>query len=174
MLLADLGAEIIRVEPPSRRRSTQRWRRTGVLSRGKRSITLDTRQPEANSVLRRLAATADVLVENARPGDMDSHGFGYSHAATEFPGLVWCSISGFGQTGPYARRAGHDLTYLAHSGLLTGLTPQLPWHPQTMLSVPLGAMMARVRKKNVAVIIACCCVSEMVEMNSPSPSVVIR
>jgi len=56
--------------------------------------------------------------------------------------LIWCSISGFGQDGPYARRAGHDLTYLAHSGLLARLTPDLPWHPQTMLSVPLGAIMA--------------------------------
>jgi crotonobetainyl-CoA:carnitine CoA-transferase CaiB-like acyl-CoA transferase len=144
VMLADLGAEIVHVEPPSAagRRSTGA---EGVgLSRGKRSITLDQRQPAAAEILRRLAASADVLVENAVPGQMDRRGFGYSHAAVEFPSLIWCSLSGFGQDGPYATRAGHDLTYLAHSGLLAGLTPALPWHPQTMLSVPLGAIMAAI------------------------------
>jgi crotonobetainyl-CoA:carnitine CoA-transferase CaiB-like acyl-CoA transferase len=56
--------------------------------------------------------------------------------------LIWCSITGFGQDGPYATRPGHDLTYTAHSGLLAALGPPLPWHPQTTLAVPLGAMMA--------------------------------
>jgi crotonobetainyl-CoA:carnitine CoA-transferase CaiB-like acyl-CoA transferase len=141
LLLSDLGAEVTRLEPPP----TAGRRATGAgfgLVRGKRSVTLDTRHPRATEVLRCLAGAADVLVENSVPGQMEGRGFGYPQAATEFPRLIWCSISGFGQDGPYAGRSGHDLTYTAHSGLLTALSPELPWHPQAMLSVPLGAMMA--------------------------------
>src|SRR4051794_40390425 len=141
VMLADLGADVVRLDPPPRagRRST--GADAVGLSRGKRSAFLDQRQPQAAEVLRRLASHADVLVENATPGQMDARGFGYSHAAVEMPSLIWCSISGFGQDGPYAERAGHDLTYAAHSGLLASLSPQLPFHPQSMLSVPLGAIM---------------------------------
>jgi crotonobetainyl-CoA:carnitine CoA-transferase CaiB-like acyl-CoA transferase len=141
LLLADLGAEVTRLEPPP----AAGRRATGAgfgLVRGKRSVTLDQRHPRGNEVLRRLAGAADVLVENSVPGQMDERGFGYQHAAVEFPRLIWCSISGYGQVGPYATRSGHDLTYTAHSGLLTALSPELPWHPQAMISVPLGAMMA--------------------------------
>ncbi len=140
VLLADLGAEVYRIDAPG---SNPMAAGVGVgLSRGKRSIGLDLRHPRGNEVLRRLAAWADVLVENNRPGDMDKRGFGYSHAAIECPRLIWCSITGFGQDGPYATRPGHDLTYTAHSGLLAALGPPLPWQPQTTLAVPLGAMMA--------------------------------
>ena len=140
VLLADLGAEVYRIDAPG---SNPMAAGVGVgLSRGKRSIGLDLRHPRGNEVLRRLAAWADVLVENNRPGDMDKRGFGYSHAAIECPRLIWCSITGFGQDGPYATRPGHDLTYTAHAGLLAALGPPLPWQPQTTLAVPLGAMMA--------------------------------
>jgi alpha-methylacyl-CoA racemase len=140
--LVDLGAEVIRVEPPAQAGRPSLVIGQVGLSRGKRSITLDQRHPDAGTVLRRLAAGADVLVENARPGSMDARGFGYSHARTELPALIWCSISGFGQTGPYAERSGHDLSYTGYSGLLGALSPELPWHPGAMLSVPLGAMAA--------------------------------
>jgi crotonobetainyl-CoA:carnitine CoA-transferase CaiB-like acyl-CoA transferase len=141
LLLADLGANVLRVDPPASagRRSTGG---EGIgLSRGKRSVTLDIRTPEGIAVLRRLAAASDVLVENSQPGQMEARGFSYAQAAEEFPSLIWCSITGFGQVGPYATRSGHDLTYTAHSGLLTALHPEMPFHPQAMLSVPLGGIM---------------------------------
>jgi crotonobetainyl-CoA:carnitine CoA-transferase CaiB-like acyl-CoA transferase len=142
LLLADLGADVLRVDPPAAagRRSTGG---EGVgLSRGKRSITVDIRGPEGVEVLRKLAAASDVLVENSLPGQMESRGFGYPQAEAECPSLIWCSVTGFGQDGPYATRSGHDLTYTAHAGLLTALHEELPWHPEAMLSVPLGGMMA--------------------------------
>jgi alpha-methylacyl-CoA racemase len=140
LLLCDLGAEVVRVQSPG---SNPMMAGVGVgLSRGKRSVALDLRHPRGNEVLRRLAGWADVLVENNRPGELDSRGFGYSHAAEEYPRLIWCSITGFGQDGPYAQWPGHDLTYTAHSGVLSGINPDLPWHPQLILAVPLGAMMA--------------------------------
>ncbi|HLG67727.1 MAG TPA: CaiB/BaiF CoA-transferase family protein [Acidimicrobiales bacterium] len=139
-LLAQLGAEVCRVDPPG---SDPAMAGIGVgLSRNKKSVALDLRHPRGSEVLRRLAAWADVLVENNRPGDLDERGFGYRHAAEELPALIWCSITGFGQDGPYARWPGHDLTYTAHAGLLAALEPALPWHPQAMLAVPLGAQMA--------------------------------
>jgi crotonobetainyl-CoA:carnitine CoA-transferase CaiB-like acyl-CoA transferase len=140
--LVDLGAEVIRVESPSLAGRPSTVIGQIGLSRGKHSMTLDQRSPQAGEVLRRLAASADVLVENAKPGAMDARGFGYSQAKVEVPRLIWCSISGFGQTGPYADRSGHDLSFAGYSGLLAALEPQLPWHPGTMLSVPLGAMVA--------------------------------
>jgi crotonobetainyl-CoA:carnitine CoA-transferase CaiB-like acyl-CoA transferase len=140
VLLADLGADVIRVEPPQGRR----FDGPIGLNRGKRSVAVDLRHPRGTEVLRRLAAHADVLVENERPGAMDERGFGYSHAAAELPGLVWCSVSGYGQDGPYAQWSGHDLSFAAHSGLLTALDPDLPWDPQLILPIPVGAMMASV------------------------------
>jgi len=140
--LADLGAEVIRVESPAQ--AGQRSLVIGQvgLSRGKRSMTLDQRKPAATQVLQRLAQACDVLVENAKPGAMSARGFGYPEAAKTAPRLIWCSITGFGQDGPSAEWAGHDLSYLGHSGLTGVLSPSLPWHAGAMVSVPLGAMMA--------------------------------
>ncbi len=112
------------------------------LGAGKRSIALDTRHPRRVEVLRKLCDWADVVVDNSRPGDLEERGFGYRQASGEHPELVWCSITGFGQDGPYALWPGHDLTYTAHSGLLGSLDSEMPWHPQMMLSVPIGATMA--------------------------------
>ncbi len=138
VLLADLGADVIRVESPKGRR----FEGPVGLSRSKRSVAVDLRHERGLEVLRKLAASVDVLVENERPGAMDERGFGYSHAATELPSLIWCSISGYGQDGPYASWSGHDLSYAAHSGLLASLDPELPWYPQLIVAIPLGAMMA--------------------------------
>jgi alpha-methylacyl-CoA racemase len=139
-LLVQLGADVCRVESPGTVSA-----RFGVgvgLSAGKRSVAVDLRHPRGLEVLRALAGWADVLVENNRPGELDDRGFGPVRAAEELPALIWCSLTGFGQDGPYAQWPGHDLTYSAHSGLLASLERELPWHPQTMLSVPLGALMA--------------------------------
>jgi crotonobetainyl-CoA:carnitine CoA-transferase CaiB-like acyl-CoA transferase len=140
--LADQGAEIIRVEAPAEKGKPSLVVRQAALSRGKRSITLDQRNPASSEILRRLARTVDVVVENAKPGAMEARGFGYSHARAENPRLVWCSITGFGQTGPYAERPGHDLSYLAHSGLLGALNANLPWQPDISLSLQAGALAA--------------------------------
>jgi alpha-methylacyl-CoA racemase len=138
VLLADLGADVCCVESPN----SARLGSSVGLARGKRSVGVDLRNPRGAEVLRRLARWADVLVENERPGAMDDRGFGYSHASTEMPTLIWCSISGFGQDGPYAQWSGHDVSFTAHSGLLSAINPALPWHPQTVLSIPIGALMA--------------------------------
>jgi crotonobetainyl-CoA:carnitine CoA-transferase CaiB-like acyl-CoA transferase len=141
-LLAQQGADVCRLDSPG---ADPALFGVGVgLSAGKRSVALNLRHARRNEVLRRLAGWADVLVENSRPGELDQRGFGYSHAVEEYPRLVWCSISGFGQSGPYALWPGHDLTYTAQSGLLAALESEMPWHPEMMLSVPLGAMMAAV------------------------------
>ncbi|MCK9904513.1 carnitine dehydratase [Parafrankia colletiae] len=140
VLLADLGADVIRVESPKGRL----FDGPIGLNRGKRSLALDLRHPRGLDVLRTLAGHADILVENERPGAMDERGFGYSHAAVETPRLIWCSITGFGQDGPYAQWSGHDLSFAAHSGLLTALNPEQPWHPQLILPIPVGALMASV------------------------------
>jgi alpha-methylacyl-CoA racemase len=142
VVLADLGAEVVRVEAPAQKGSPSRVIGQMPLSRGKRSIAIDQRNPAANDVLRRLARSFDVVVENAKPGAMEARGFGYSQAKAENPKLVWCSITGFGQTGPYAEYSGHDLSYLAHSGLLGALSSQLPWHPALSLSLQAGALAA--------------------------------
>ena len=142
VMLADLGAEIIRVESPAQKGKPSLVVGQVALSRGKRSMTLDLRNPASAEVLRRLAATVDVIVENAKPGSMEERGFGYAHARAANPRIIWCAITGFGQSGPYAGHAGHDLSYLAHSGLLGALTPERPWQPSLSLSLQAGAFTA--------------------------------
>lgn len=142
VVLADLGAEVIRIEPPAQKGEPSLVVRQVALSRGKRSVTLDMRNPAASEVLRRLISTIDVVVENAKPGAMEARGFGYSHARAANPKVVWCSVTGFGQTGPNAEHAGHDLSYLAHSGLLGALSSSLPWQPDIALSLQAGALAA--------------------------------
>ncbi len=140
VLLGDLGAEVCRVDAPGADLT-----RAGIgvgLGRGRRSAAIDLRHPQGPEVLRRVAGWADVLVENNRPGDMEARGYGYRQISAEHPRLVWCSITGFGQDGPYARYPGHDLTYTAQSGLLAAINPELPWHPQQVLALPIGAMLA--------------------------------
>ncbi len=142
VILADLGAEIIRVEPLAQKGKTSLVIGQIALSRGKRSLALDMRSPDANAVLKRLVRTVDVVVENAKPGSMESRGFGYAQARAENKGIIWCAITGFGQSGPYADRGGHDVSYLAHSGLLSALSPDPLWQPGISLSLQAGAVAA--------------------------------
>jgi crotonobetainyl-CoA:carnitine CoA-transferase CaiB-like acyl-CoA transferase len=142
VMLADLGAEVIRVEPPAQKGKPSLVLGQMAISRGKRSLTLDTRDPKSSEVLKRLAPGVDVVVESAKPGSMEAHGFGYSHAKAANPKLIWCAITGFGQDGPYAEQPGHDLSYTAHSGLLGALASELPWHPAAQLAIPFGALVA--------------------------------
>jgi len=125
MLLADQGADVIKVESPG---GGDDMRRTPpfvggesapfmLWNRNKRSIVLDLKSEEGKEALHRLAKTADVLIENYRPGVAERLGIGYKALAAENPRLVYCSISGFGQTGPYRTRGGFDLITQAMSGL---------------------------------------------------------
>lgn len=128
MLLADLGAEVIKIENPrggddSRRMAPPYFHRESAaflaVNRNKYGIALDIRTSQGKDILWRLLATADVLIENFRPGTMARLGFGYEQVQAKYPRLVYCSISGFGQTGPYAERGGFDLVAQSMSGLIS-------------------------------------------------------
>ena len=126
MILADMGAEVIKIEEPGKGDDTRSWptflggESTYFMSvnRGKLSITLDLKKPGAQDVLRRLVKKSDVILENFRPGTMERLGFGYKALAKLNPRLIYCSISGFGESGPEASRAGYDLIVQAESGLM--------------------------------------------------------
>ncbi|MFT5720632.1 MAG: alpha-methylacyl-CoA racemase [Motiliproteus sp.] len=145
LMLADMGAEVIRVEAPGRPELTRTLPpldATGTsyshryLNRSKRSIGLDLKKPQAIEVVKRLIANCDILIEQFRPGVMDRLGIGYDTLIAINPRLIYCSITGFGQTGPYANRPGHDLNYLAIAGVssYTGRDGQGP--------LPLGIQVA--------------------------------
>ena len=132
MILGDLGADVIKVERPGTGDDTRAWGPPWHgdtssyykgLNRNKRSITLDLTNDEDVALARRLAARADVLVENFKPGTMERWGLGYKSLAIENPRLVFCTISGFGSEGPGADLPGYDLLVQAMSGLMstTGL-----------------------------------------------------
>ena len=119
VLLADLGADVIKVEPPTG--DMLRHLPLGmvrVANRNKRSLVLDLKHPAALEIVDRLAAWADIVVEGSRPGVAERLGIGPERLRAIHPQLVYCSISGFGQTGPWRMRAGHDISYLAAGGAL--------------------------------------------------------
>jgi crotonobetainyl-CoA:carnitine CoA-transferase CaiB-like acyl-CoA transferase len=145
LVLADLGADVVKVEDPSGG-DYLRWmppmsgEQSGwfhALNRNKRSLALDLRRPEGRDALLRLARRADVVVESFRPGVMDRLGLGWEALRRENPRLVLCSISGYGQDGPYRDRAGHDIDYVAVTGVLAVNGP--PERP-----VPIGVQVADV------------------------------
>lgn len=125
LLLADMGAEVLRVESPSRMdlvrvlpphdggTSTSH----AYLNRNKRSIALDLKRPEAVEVVRQLVAEYDIVLEQFRPGVMDKLGVGYEALKAINPRLIYVSITGYGQSGPFRDRAGHDINYLAVAGI---------------------------------------------------------
>ncbi len=126
LLLADMGADVIKIEEPGTG-DYMRWTPPLVngqsalfdaLNRNKRSVALDLKTPEGRDALLRLVGTADVLVEGNRPGVMARLGLGWDVIHARNPRLVMCSITGYGQDGPFASRAGHDLNYMATSGAL--------------------------------------------------------
>jgi formyl-CoA transferase/CoA:oxalate CoA-transferase len=128
MLLADMGARVIKIEHPDRGDDTRAWGPPFVgaesayflsINRNKESLTLDLKQPEGRAILDRLLDRADVLVENFRPGTMDRLGYSYDAAAAKWPRLIYCSISGFGQTGPRRHQAGYDAVVQAEAGLMS-------------------------------------------------------
>ncbi|MEV5709723.1 CaiB/BaiF CoA-transferase family protein [Actinoallomurus sp. NPDC052274] len=128
MILADLGADVIKVEDTRKGDDTRQWGppfqgddATYFLSinRNKRSISVDLKTDKGREAVQRLADRADVVLENFRPGTAARLGFGYEELSARNPALVYASISGFGQTGPYAERAGYDLIAQAMSGIMS-------------------------------------------------------
>jgi formyl-CoA transferase len=127
MLLADMGAEVIKLEPPDgeHARGPEEPAGPGVpaaflaVNRNKRGMTLDLTQPEGVAILKKLAATADVLLENFRPGEARRLGVDHDSLGAINPRLVYCAISGFGRTGPYAHREGLDLIVQGMSGIMS-------------------------------------------------------
>jgi len=135
LLLADMGAEVIKVERPPQG-DGQRWDSAaedsvgpysssfGLLNRNKRSLVLDLKQEPDRATLLRLLVGADVLVHNYSAGVLDRFGFGYATLKDRFPALVYCSISGFGRSGPWSERGGYDLAVQAMSGIMSFTGPE--------------------------------------------------
>jgi crotonobetainyl-CoA:carnitine CoA-transferase CaiB-like acyl-CoA transferase len=144
MLLADMGADVIKVEripqgddsrrmvPPTIGDESAAFL---IMNRNKRDIGLDLRAEAGRKVLSRLLKNADVLIENFRRGAMEQMGFGYEAVHALNPKLIYCSISGFGRTGPYADRGGFDLVAQGMSGLMS-ITGEGPGHPPVKIGAP--------------------------------------
>lgn len=134
-LLADLGAEVIKVERPGHGDDTRQWGPPYLkdhvggngdqaayylaANRGKKSVTVDIATAAGQEIVRRLAARSDILLENYKVGDLQRYGLGYDDLRTINPGLIYCSITGFGQTGPYRQRAGYDFLIQGMGGLMS-------------------------------------------------------
>ena len=136
MILGDMGAEVIKVEEPGKGDDTRGWppfaggEATYFLSvnRNKKSLTLNMKAPDGQAILRKLVAKSDVVLENFRPGTMERLGFGFAALRKLNPRLIYCSISGFGESGPEASRPGYDLIVQGESGVmdLTGFADGPP------------------------------------------------
>jgi alpha-methylacyl-CoA racemase len=129
MMLADFGASVLSVRRPD----LLPFDPTLAMSRGKDVMGLDLRSSDGQAVARRLATTADVLVEGFRPGVMERLGLGPEVLTEANPGLVYARLTGWGQTGPYARKVGHDINYLAISGTLGQIGDERPVAPPAFL-----------------------------------------
>jgi crotonobetainyl-CoA:carnitine CoA-transferase CaiB-like acyl-CoA transferase len=149
MILGDLGATVIKVEQPGKGDDTRHFGPPYIagesayylgLNRNKQSILLDFSTPEGKERLLKLVSTATVLVENFRPGSLERQGLGYEALRAINPGLIYCSISGYGQTGPYALRPGYDFVAQAESGLMS-VTGEIEGDPQRVGS-PVGDVSA--------------------------------
>ncbi len=133
--LADLGAEVIKIERPGSGDDTRSWgppfikdpdgnetRESAYFmstNRGKKSLALDISKPQGQAVIRKLAAKSDILIENYKVGGLAAYGLGYEDLSRVNPGLIYCSITGFGQTGPFSSRAGYDFLIQAMGGLMS-------------------------------------------------------
>ncbi len=137
MLLADMGAEVIKIELPGPGDDSRGWGPPFVgsesafylsINRNKKSIALDLKQAEARAIALRLISGADIVVEGNRPGVMKRLGLDYESVGKQNPALIYCSISAFGQTGPYAEKAGYDQVMQGYGGIM-GLTGEPDGRP---------------------------------------------
>ena len=158
-LLADLGAEVIKIERPGKGDDTRAWGppfvkdRNGkdtsdaayfmCANRGKQSLTLDIARPEGQQIIRELAQKSDVLIENYKVGDLQRYGLDYEALSALNPRLVYCSITGFGQTGPYRDRAGYDFMIQGMGGIMsiTGERDDLPGGGPQKVGVAIADLM---------------------------------
>ncbi len=154
--LADLGADVVKIEDTgegdyARRMGAPSVKNAGetsaffkLVNRNKRALRLDLKKPGGVAVFQRLTLSADVVIEGFRPGVMDKLGIGYEALAEINPRLVFCSISGYGQTGPYAQRAGHDINYIGYAGVLDqiGEAGRAPAVPNFQIGDLLGGALA--------------------------------
>lgn len=158
-LLADLGAEVIKIERPGKGDDTRAWGPPFVkdrdgkdtadaayfmcANRGKKSLTLDIAQPEGQQIIRELAQQSDVLIENYKVGDLKRYGLDYESLSQLNPRLVYCSITGFGQSGPYRDRAGYDFMIQGMSGVMsiTGERDDLPGGGPQKVGVAIADLM---------------------------------
>jgi crotonobetainyl-CoA:carnitine CoA-transferase CaiB-like acyl-CoA transferase len=149
MMLGDMGAQVIKIEEPAAGDDTRRWGPPFVegesayylsINRNKKSLAVNLKRQEGVAVVRRLAATADVLVENFRPGVLARLGLGYEDVRKVNPRLVYCSVSGFGQYGPESHRPGYDLVIQGEGGVmsLTGM----PDGPPTKVGISFADLVA--------------------------------
>ena len=145
MLLADMGADVLKIDTPDpdRLRGPEWDRRTAFafVNRNKRSMTLNLKAPEGQAIFRKLAAGADVIVEGFRPGVMKRLGADYESIRALNPRIVYCSLSGFGQDGPYRDAPAHDLNYLSLAGVLglIGEADRKPVIPLNLIADYAGA-----------------------------------
>jgi crotonobetainyl-CoA:carnitine CoA-transferase CaiB-like acyl-CoA transferase len=144
VMLADMGADVIKVEKVPGGDDTRRFVPPAIgdesaafmmMNRNKRGIAVDLKTEDGQRVVRRLLESADVLTENYRRGTMEKMGLGYEALRTENPRLIYCSISGFGRSGPYADRAGFDLVAQGMSGLMS-ITGEGPGRPPVKVGAP--------------------------------------
>ncbi|HXG86820.1 MAG TPA: CoA transferase [Vicinamibacterales bacterium] len=128
MVLADFGARVLKIEHPVRGDDTRHWGPPFIgaesayflsINRNKESVTLDFKHPDGKAALDRLLATADVVVENFRPGTLDAAGFGAAEMMKKYSRLIYCSVSGYGQTGPRRNEPGYDAVMQAEGGLMS-------------------------------------------------------
>ena len=149
LMLADMGADVVKVEKPTGD-DTRRMLPPDVngesaafmiMNRNKRGVVLDLKADEGRAVLRRLLAEADVVIENYRMGTMEKLGLGYEELRKDNPGLIYCAVSGFGRTGPYASRGGFDLVAQGMSGLMS-ITGEGPGRPPVKVGAPVSDITA--------------------------------
>jgi crotonobetainyl-CoA:carnitine CoA-transferase CaiB-like acyl-CoA transferase len=143
-MLADMGADVIKIEKVDGGDDTRRMLPPDIkgesaafmmMNRNKRGIVLDLKKPAARAVLKRLVETADVLIENYRHDTLEKLGLGYEELRKINPGLIYCAISGFGRTGPYATQGGYDLIAQGMSGLMS-ITGEGPGRPPVKVGSP--------------------------------------
>lgn len=148
-ILADFGADVIKIEPPGKGDSMRQWGEVdadgepvwwNVIGRNKQSVTLNLREPQGQEILRNLASQADILIENFRPGTMERWGLGYDVLSRNNPGLIMVRVTGFGQDGPYSDRAGFASVCEAMGGLryISGY----PDRPPVRVGISIGDTLA--------------------------------
>jgi len=173
LLLADYGADVIKIEGPERPDGERRTApltkdgesyRFGMLNRNKRALTVDLKSNAGREAMLRLTDTADVVIEGFRPGTVDRLGIDYATVSKRNPRIVYCSLSGYGQYGPYSMVPGHDLNYLAAAGMTSYVgtptdSPDQPLRPPTLpiadvgggtLMAVFGILAALVRRQSTA------------------------